>query len=66
MEALLKAAEFSREADTRDRRRFVRRRPTALRDRAIILILLNTGMRASELCAGSGIPAYQPVGQPGE
>lgn len=51
VEALLKAAEFSREADTRDRRRFVRRRPTALRDRAIILILLDTGMRASELCA---------------
>lgn len=49
--ALLKASEFSREADTSDRRRFVMRRATGKRDRVIILMLLDTGLRASELCA---------------
>ncbi len=47
--ALLDAAEYSapwegRYAGARSRR------PTALRDRAIMLLLLDTGMRASELC----------------
>jgi len=51
VEALLKACEFCREANTRDRRRFTMRRPTARRDRAIILTLLDTGLRATELCS---------------
>ena len=51
VEALLKACTFSREADTTDRRRFAMRRPTARRDQAIILTLLDTGLRASELCS---------------
>jgi integrase/recombinase XerD len=51
VEALLKAAQYSKEANTRDRLRFVMRRPTGLRDRALILVLLDTGLRASELCA---------------
>jgi len=50
-EALLKACKFSREANTPDRRRFKMRRPTARRDQAIILTLLDTGLRASELCS---------------
>ena len=51
VEALLKAAEYCREADTTDRRRFTMHRATARRDRALIMILLDTGLRASELCS---------------
>jgi integrase/recombinase XerD len=51
VEVLLKACEFCVEARTTDRRRFTMRRSTARRDRAIILMLLDTGLRASELCA---------------
>ncbi|RME59146.1 hypothetical protein D6779_04985 [Candidatus Parcubacteria bacterium] len=51
VDALLKACEYSRKADTSFRQSFVMRRPTARRDRAIILTLLDTGLRASELCA---------------
>ena len=51
VEALLKACKFSREANTTDRRRFTMRRHTARRDQAIILTLLDTGLRASELCS---------------
>ena len=51
VDALLKACEFSREANTTERRRFRMRRVTANRDRAIILFLLDTGLRASELCS---------------
>jgi integrase/recombinase XerD len=49
--SLLKAADFMREARTVERRAFTMRRATANRDRAIILVLLDTGLRASELCA---------------
>jgi len=48
---LLKACEFCKEAKTTERWRFTMRRATAKRDRAIILTLLDTGLRASELCA---------------
>jgi integrase/recombinase XerD len=51
VEALLKAAEYCREADTTDRRKFTMRRATARRDCALIMILLDTGLRASELCS---------------
>lgn len=46
--ALLKAAERTKESA--GRRRFTMRRPTAERDVAILLLLLDTGIRASELC----------------
>ena len=51
VEALLDACDYTRRADTDYRRRFRMRRPTAARDRAIILTLVDTGLRASELCA---------------
>ncbi len=51
VEAPLKAAEYCEEATTRGRQRFVMRPRTALRDRAIILVLLDTGLRATELCS---------------
>ena len=51
IEKLIKACLFSRQAQTVDRRAFVMRRPSANRDQAIILTLLDTGLRASELCS---------------
>jgi len=51
IEALLKACEYCQLAETAERRRFTMRRPTGKRDRALILTLLDTGLRASELCA---------------
>ncbi len=51
VETLLKACNQTREAQTKYRRSFVMQRPTAFRDRAVILTLLDTGLRASELCA---------------
>lgn len=49
IKALLKAAERSRLAHTETRRSFTMRRPTAKRDLAIIMILLDTGIRIGEL-----------------
>jgi integrase len=78
IEQLLKAAEFCNEANTTRRRRFavshrraagsrgtngVMRRPTAHRDRALILVLLDTGLRSSELCALTGGDVDQKIGQ---
>ncbi len=51
IEALLKVCDYCQEAQTTERRRFTMRRHSAHRDRAIILTLLDTGLRASELCA---------------
>jgi len=50
VELMLKACAYTREADTTFRRSYTYHRPTARRDRAIILILLDTGLRAMELC----------------
>ena len=51
VEALLKACKYTRKADTKYRREFRMYRPTARRDQAIILTLLDTGLRASEFCS---------------
>jgi integrase/recombinase XerD len=51
IEALLKACDFCQEAQTSGRRKFTMHRVTGFRDKAIILVLLDSGLRASELCA---------------
>ncbi len=48
--AILTACESTRAASTKGRAAFAMRRDTALRDRAIVLVLLDAGLRASELC----------------
>ena len=50
VDALLKAAEWAREAKTVLRREYRMRRGTYKRDISILLCLLDAGMRASELC----------------
>lgn len=47
---LLKASQHARAYHTQRRYPAERARPTSLRDQAIILILLDTGIRATELC----------------
>lgn len=49
--AILTACDSTRAASTKGRAAFAMRRDTALRDRAIVLVLLDAGLRASELCA---------------
>lgn len=51
VELLLKACEFSVEVRPGDRRKYVMRRAADKRDQALILTLLDTGLRASELSA---------------
>jgi integrase/recombinase XerD len=51
IEKLLKACVYSRESQTDYRKKFVMRRPSANRDKAIILTLIDTGLRATELCS---------------
>ncbi len=51
VEALLKACTISKEARPTDRRKFVMRPYEADRNQAIILALMDTGLRAGELCA---------------
>ena len=51
VEALLKACETSKEVNDLDRRKFTMRGSTAKRDQALIMVLLDTGLRASELCS---------------
>ena len=51
VESLLKACTYTKEADTLLRRSYTYQRPTAKRDRAIIMTLLDTGLRANEICS---------------
>jgi len=50
VDLLLKACEYAEERIPSNRQRYKAKRPTFKRDRAIILTLLDTGIRASELC----------------
>ena len=51
VDQMLKACLYSREAKTKMRKAFSMRRPSANRDQSIILFLLDTGLRAMELCS---------------
>jgi integrase/recombinase XerD len=51
IEAMLKACEWSVECAPNDRSKYVRRRRMNYRDKEIILMLLDTGLRANELCS---------------
>lgn len=51
IKAILLATEYNKEWETRNGHKIKSKRPTAIRDRAIILTLLDSGVRASELCA---------------
>ncbi len=50
IEALLDVCQYTRRTHTEDRRSFRMRRPKAKRDTALILFLLDTGVRIGELC----------------
>ena len=50
IKAMLEACDRTRDYARPGKRRCSHARPTALRDRAMVLLLLDTGMRASELC----------------
>ena len=50
IKALLKVCKKSEKAETTDRASYTFTRPTASRDQLIILLLLDTGIRVSELC----------------
>lgn len=62
VEALLKVAEYCKEANTNRRKKFAMKRATAKKDKAVILFLLDTGLRASEFCA----PRIADVDQKGK
>ncbi len=51
LEKIMKACVYMREAQTETRKKFTMRRPSAHRDQAIVLVLLDTGLRATELCS---------------
>ena len=51
VELLIKACDFCEEAVTDRRRKFIMQRSTGKRDKAILLTLLDSGLRAGELCA---------------
>lgn len=48
VQAIVKACDHKREAQRGSQRPFTMRRPTAARDRALVLFLLDSGLRASE------------------
>lgn len=51
IEKLIKSCLYSKGAQPNNRKSFVMRRPSANRDQALIMFLLDTGLRATELCS---------------
>ena len=50
VKAIVQACEYTKEANTEKRQTFRMKRPTAHRDKALLLMLLDTGLRVSEAC----------------
>jgi len=61
--ALLRACERTSTAQTKRRATFSSKRGTALRDRAIVLLLVDSGMRCGELCRLAVEDVDQATGQ---
>jgi integrase/recombinase XerD len=49
IKALITACEYTKTAGTNGRKAFQMRRPTAIRDKALLLLLLDTGLRMGEI-----------------
>lgn len=49
IEKILAAAAYTTQASTKDRKSFKMKRPTGIRDTCLVLILLDTGLRAGEV-----------------
>lgn len=71
IQIMLKACDYTVTANTKDRKPFRMKRSTGLRDKFIILLLLDTGMRIGECCRlkiedinlSTGEVAINPIGK---
>jgi len=58
VKAMLEACEYTREYGRPGKRTCRNKRPTAQRDKALILLMLDTGVRVSEICENPGLGTH--------